>query len=138
MARAIGSNTHHPRSSLTAKKTLWLIFALAASSIIYNSRQLIDLQGYITNYSDESFNAPLKDQRTSLDNLDKSSNDPASDEQTIVLIDDDGAVETARIADDDTSSTSTEHPHVYKWEDLEQRFQEGHGELNELWNNFIR
>lgn len=135
MARTIGSITHRSRSSPIAKKTLWLIFALAAFSIIYNARELINLeQGYyIANYySDESLiNAPWIDDA-------QTSNDPVSQhEQTIVVIDKDGAVEAAKIANDETSSKSTEHPHVYKWEDLTQRFQEGHGELNELSMNFI-
>ena len=131
MARTIGSNTHRSRSSLIAKKTLWLIFALAASSIIYNARELINLeQGYY--YSDESLiNAP------SIDDAQTSNNPVSQHEQTIVVIDKDGAVEAAKIANDETSSKSTEHPHVYKWEDLTQRFQEGHGELNELSMNFI-
>lgn len=45
------------------------------------------------------------------------------------MIDQDGTVERGVVADisGSTTSRSTEHPHVYKWQDLEQRYQRDHG-----------
>ena len=55
--------------------------------------------------------------------------------QNIVVIEEDGAVEKAKVVDvvtkpeegNDDKSGSSPHPHVYKWEDLKQRHQRAHG-----------
>jgi hypothetical protein len=56
--------------------------------------------------------------------------------QNIVVVKEDGDVEKAQVVDaveeegDDDGydgDDSEPHPHVYKWDDLEKRYQEGHG-----------
>jgi hypothetical protein len=117
MARSIGGTrpTNTPISPSRTAKTLCLLFALAALSAIYNIYGLTSLQSYTRQLSsgyDSSFHAPGIEERRA---------------QKIIVIDDDGSVEKAQIVDDETNSRSTDHPHVYKWEDLKQRYRRDHG-----------
>ena len=44
-----------------------------------------------------------------------------------MVVNENGAIEKAQVVDSGTNTESTEHPHVYKWEDLEQKYQKDHG-----------